>query len=395
MKLLLDEIELRKLCLSGRRNDDNKILWKHLKIPEPSEQTSLPPYRFIYCKVPFDEGCGGVRADVAYLYKQYELRSNKFSSRETEFMVSSPMLANRNDLNGSVGRINGGSSAFTFPPMTSMLREVDRLKLIHSIISSKAPGCCNIDIYRLLKSKCILAYFPLHDADKVKKLEKKWVHFFQAPWKQEVGLAKDYFGEKIGLYFVWLGYYTTLLIIPSIFGVITWVLILSDSDNPNASVVPYFAAFMAIWSSLFLEFWKRKEKYTAMEWGMTGFEQNEQVRPQFKGQISRSPVDGKPCLYHSRFDRFKKSFRSNTAVCGFVLVVLCTIAVIFVIRVALYPVRASINGDNISIVASSILLAIQIQACNSVYAQYAIDLNDQENHRTGKLIPTDHPLLNV
>jgi len=35
--------------------------------------------------------------------------------------------------------------------------------------------------------------------------------------------------------------------------------------------VPFFAAFMALWATFFLEFWKRKEKTFAMKWGMTGF----------------------------------------------------------------------------------------------------------------------------
>lgn len=35
--------------------------------------------------------------------------------------------------------------------------------------------------------------------------------------------------------------------------------------------------------SLFTEFWKRKQARCAMRWGMTGFEQQEQTRPQYQG----------------------------------------------------------------------------------------------------------------
>lgn len=42
--------------------------------------------------------------------------------------------------------------------------------------------------------------------------------------------------------------------------------------------MPYFATFIAIWSTFFLEYWKRKEKTTAMKWGMVGFEEEEQAR---------------------------------------------------------------------------------------------------------------------
>jgi hypothetical protein len=36
--------------------------------------------------------------------------------------------------------------------------------------------------------------------------------------------------------------------------------------------------FVGIWSTLFLEYWKRKEKYAAMKWGQVGFEDTQQDR---------------------------------------------------------------------------------------------------------------------
>jgi hypothetical protein len=37
-------------------------------------------------------------------------------------------------------------------------------------------------------------------------------------------------------------------------------------------------AAQGIWSTLFLEYWKRKEKLAAMKWGMVGFEDTQQDR---------------------------------------------------------------------------------------------------------------------
>jgi hypothetical protein len=39
---------------------------------------------------------------------------------------------------------------------------------------------------------------------------------------------------------------------------------------------------MALWATLYLESWKRKEKRTALEWGMIDFESEEQSRPEFQ-----------------------------------------------------------------------------------------------------------------
>ena len=43
-------------------------------------------------------------------------------------------------------------------------------------------------------------------------------------------------------------------------------------------VIDTYVMFVGIWCTLFLEFWKRKEKMTAMKWGMIGFEEEEQDR---------------------------------------------------------------------------------------------------------------------
>ena len=86
------------------------------------------------------------------------------------------------------------------------------------------------------------------------------MRFVQLPWKQSVDHVKDYFGEKIGMYFLFLGHYTTWLISAGIVGFFAWIIVAADGNSPNAAVLPYFAVFMSIWSTLFLEFWVRKEK---------------------------------------------------------------------------------------------------------------------------------------
>ena len=41
--------------------------------------------------------------------------------------------------------------------------------------------------------------------------------------RQPLWLIKNYFGVKIGLYFAWLGFYTKMLIFPSIMGIICFI----------------------------------------------------------------------------------------------------------------------------------------------------------------------------
>ena len=51
-------------------------------------------------------------------------------------------------------------------------------------------------------------------------------------------------------------------------------------DNP-ATV--FFSIFMAIWTVLFIEFWKREQNRLQFEWDTTGLGKNsERIRPEFE-----------------------------------------------------------------------------------------------------------------
>ncbi len=226
-RLLLEPTVLGGILREGNAKGPPEKHWKPVEVPVNNLETTIDPYDYIYCDYRSD--------DKRDMYKKYG--------------------------NGSV------------------LRGVDRLKLISGIISARLnEGGCHLDVYRLIKNKCMIAYFPLHDAVELNYLEEKWLRICQPPWLQHVDIVKDYFGEKIGLYFLWLGHYTTWLISAAVVGFLSWIWVAADENDPSAPVIPYFAAFIAVWSTLFLEFWKRKQSYAAMKWGTVGFENDEQVR---------------------------------------------------------------------------------------------------------------------
>lgn len=109
-----------------------------------------------------------------------------------------------------------------------IFRGVDRMKLIHNIITYHGIGGCGLDIHQLLKDECILAYGPLHDMVELRELEASWITLLDWPWNQPCEEIKNYFGEKIGLYFKWLGIYTSWLIPASIVGFFIWINIATD-----------------------------------------------------------------------------------------------------------------------------------------------------------------------
>ena len=54
---------------------------------------------------------------------------------------------------------------------------------------------------------------------------------------------------------------------------LTWILIQILSKQIG------FSMFIVLWAILMLEYWKRKEKLTALYWGMIDFEKSEVTRP--------------------------------------------------------------------------------------------------------------------
>jgi hypothetical protein len=357
MKCRLDHDRLKQLCEGGKVVDGkvgnpsppsdplhtshpifpfSQMIWPPLKLQEKCLETSLSPYDYIYVKYEND------REDVANLYATY-----------------------------------GENNHLQF-------RGVDRLKLIFSILAAKKyEGGCNLDIYRLSKDNCILGFFPLHDHVELTKLAVSWLQLFQWPWNQPNTEIKDYYGEKIGLYFLWLSHYTSWLLVAAIVGFFCWINVAVNDNNPNAVIMPYFATFIAFWSTLFLEFWKRKEASHAMKWGMTGFEEEEQCRPQFVGIKKRSPVNGKEYLYFNRNEEQQRVFQSSVVIWGFIVIVIGTIAAIFTLKLVMNGV-AALNPDGIQMgsIFASLLNSLQITIFNSIYGEVAIQLTDYENHRT-------------
>lgn len=126
---------------------------------------------------------------------------------------------------------------------------------------------------------------------------------------------------------------------------------------------------MGLWSSLFLEFWKRKEKYTALQWGMIGFEEEEQTRPRFEGEIIKSSITGRPTKYFPRLERSRRTLVSSAIIAGLILLVIGVLACIFSLRIAMQKANFIVAGVEMASIVASILIAIQIQVYNIVLEQ--------------------------
>ena len=54
-------------------------------------------------------------------------------------------------------------------------------------------------------------------------LHLEWARFGSWYKRQPFSLIKRYLGDKIGLYFCWLGFYTKMLILPAVIGLLVFL----------------------------------------------------------------------------------------------------------------------------------------------------------------------------
>eukprot|EP00053_Salpingoeca_punica_P016735 m.159045 g.159045 ORF g.159045 m.159045 type:complete len:933 (+) comp17033_c0_seq2:80-2878(+) len=317
-----------------------------------------------------------------------------------------------------------------------------RALLTYSILDSvryaKKEG--QIGIKRLINNATYTDCFPLHDGPFEEDPEREsrnrrllydqWGKLFKFYRKQPHDLIRNYFGEKVAIYFVWLGYYTRALIPVSIIGILiflyglgtfqdqldakelcsmnmtmcplcdscdTWFLQESCTaykfawvfDN-GATIV--FAFIMAIWASVFLDFWKRTNARVAYNWDLRDFDEEEPDRPQFKGVGTRkNPITGEMEKYYPKSRRWMKVAGAVAVVVSMLaLVIMVLISVIvyrLAVRVALFKSSddpnssARKNSGIASAITASILNLISILILNMIYGKLAIVLTDWENHR--------------
>jgi len=232
----------------------------------------------------------------------------------------------------------------------SPFRGVDRLKLLKNIIEGEGKdGGCDLDVGKMVENQCVLACFPLHDEDPCIEMQQAVNVAWKMPWKLEEAIVnvKDYHGEKIGVYFTFLATYSSWLFVASFVGVLAFVAIAIEGSRTAGRLGSYrthgsslfvtvFAVFVLLWSTAFLEDWKRKQIFTAMKWGTRGFESQEKDRPEFLANVDNlvinSPVDGRKVVYFPDTKRTQRIACSYVAVCSFAVMVVAAIVAVFIFK---------------------------------------------------------------
>lgn len=234
----------------------------------------------------------------------------------------------------------------------SPFRGVDRLILIMIIMENRLmEGGCGLNTSKMEQEGCIEAIFPLHDEEELNLMAKKFFSFWTMPWNLPLDDVKDYFGEKIGLYFTFLCHYTSWLMVPAFAGGLVYfhkyyarsrggflTMAPVDIEEPIKDVlsIPVFCVIMAFWSTAYLESWKNRQIETSMKWGTNGFEDTEEDRPEFEASEENieinSPVTGEPEFYFPPDIARRRSFFSYFIISLCILFVLVSVFAVFAFK---------------------------------------------------------------
>ncbi|XP_074728144.1 anoctamin-2 isoform X2 [Strix uralensis] len=220
-----------------------------------------------------------------------------------------------------------------------------RSRIVREILKRTSTKARNsMGIGTLIANNVYDAAYPLHDGEYEgqnddmndrKLLYQEWARYGVFYKFQPIDLIRKYFGEKIGLYFAWLGLYTEFLIPSSVVGIIVFLYgcITIESDIPSKEMCDqrnaftmcplcdkfcdywnlssacatarashlfdnpgtvFFSIFMAVWATMFLEQWKRLQMRLNYSWDLTGLEEEEEhPRPEYEIKLLQKKLKHK------------------------------------------------------------------------------------------------------
>uniref|UniRef100_A0A4X2JUK7 Anoctamin n=1 Tax=Vombatus ursinus TaxID=29139 RepID=A0A4X2JUK7_VOMUR len=336
-----------------------------------------------------------------------------------------------------------------------------RNRIVYYILSrcpyGTEEGKKKFGIKRLLSNGTYTAAYPLHDCQYWKKskdqncgnerytLYTQWARFLRFYKEQPLDLIRRYYGERIGIYFAWLGFYTEMLFFAAVVGLICFIYGLITMTGNMSSIeicdefiggeiimcplcdknceywklnstceasryshlfdnvaTLFFAIFMGIWVTLFLELWKRRQARLEYEWDLVDFEEEQQqlqLRPEYEAkctQKKKNPVTQELEPYLPLTSQALRFCFSGATVLFWISLIIASMIAVIVYRLSVYAAFASLMEDTETLQPISSLLTPQlatsvtasclnfviIMILNFLYEKIAVWITDMEIPRT-------------
>jgi len=259
----------------------------------------------------------------------------------------------------------------SYPHPSAIFRTTDRIQLINYIVRQADHNCAGIDVGQMMHDGDLKHFFPLHENRRLVDLDKDWFKCFV--WGTEIQKVRDYFGERIAMYFLFMSHFIKWLILPSIFGTVLWVVgvVYGTPDNVTGVLV---CIGMSFWCIFFVHFWRRNEATHAVKWGTLGMGSSlEPARPTFFGTARINPVSGRIDRYYPWSERIFKVVFSYTILAFAILVLTFIISCLFFLRHIFHK-----NGGRLWFM---VINAIVVEILNAFFTSVAKKLTERENHR--------------
>ncbi|KAM8903926.1 anoctamin-7 isoform 2-T3 [Spinachia spinachia] len=354
--------------------------------------------------------------------------------------------------NNKLQRFLGSNNKDTF------FKTSQRHQVLYEILARTAYGSVKrgeVGIDRLITEQVFTAAYPLHEGgfrlptppvSPQTLVLREILYSYWATWSswrhyQPLDHIREYFGEKIALYFAWLGFYTGWLLPASLVGTVVflfgfWLMAtdvpakeLCDSGNSftmcplcnicslwnyssicvtfkagimfdNGGTV-FFSVFMSLWSVTFLEYWKRTCSVLSHRWDCSEFQDiEERPRPEF---TAMAPMTMRNAVTGAEEPYFPQRKRLNRTMTGCMVIILMVIVVLmFLMAIILYRtiVTAIIyksgsfltgSAGRVASISGSVLNLLVILMLSKVYTSLARLLTRWDASNSVKIRRHVHP----
>uniref|UniRef100_A0A3Q1AHV4 Anoctamin n=1 Tax=Amphiprion ocellaris TaxID=80972 RepID=A0A3Q1AHV4_AMPOC len=248
----------------------------------------------------------------------------------------------------------------------TFFKTTQRHQVLYEILARTPYGSVKkgeVGIDRLVSEQVFTAAYPLHQGDFRLPSPpvpphclglRQILYAYWAQWScwrryQPLDHIREYFGEKIALYFAWIGFYTVWLLPASLVGTVIFLigfgLMATDVPEslplfimcPICNICSYWnyssicstykagllfdnggtvflSVFLSLWAVTFLQYWKRRCSVLAHCWDCSDFEDTEErPRPEFTAMAPmtvRNPVTGAEEPYFPEQKRLNRTLTS-------------------------------------------------------------------------------------
>ena len=193
---------------------------------------------------------------------------------------------------------------------------------------------------------------------------------------------RNFFGEEIAYYFLWLTNYIKWLVFPSLLGIIfeiSYKIVNKSRQSHDPILSLIMCAFFILWGKAFMYQWNQKEQLYNYIWGTENYKKSELDQESFVPDGYIPLLIGHKAPYVNKWKKYFRIFVSYIFIFFMMCIVFGFINLIFTIKALLinkYPTRTTEIG-----ILIGFLNTIQINFMSGFYQGIAKYFNDKENHR--------------